>query len=80
MAHNVVVIFDDYSTEEEKEPTEQRSSVHTSPLAPYVILSSTNSKAQVPNLNTRGRGRRGGDWEGVGKEVVELPPPLASLL
>jgi len=34
-----------------KNPQEQRSSTHTSPLAPYAIVSSTNSKAQAPNLN-----------------------------
>jgi len=37
--------------EEEKEPTEQRSSAHTSPLAPYAIVFSTDSRAQAPNLN-----------------------------
>jgi len=37
--------------QEEKEPAEQRSSAHTSPLAPYAIVSSTNSKAQAPNLD-----------------------------
>jgi len=37
--------------EKGKEPAEQRSSAHTFPLAPYAIVSSTNSKAQAPNLN-----------------------------
>jgi hypothetical protein len=37
--------------EEEKETAELRSSALTSPLAPHAIVSSTNSKAQAPNLN-----------------------------
>ena len=53
MVHNFVVVFDKYIVEgEEKETAEQISSADTSPLAPYAIVSSTNSKAQVPNPNT----------------------------
>jgi len=48
MAHNFVVIFIIIKQEKWKAPAEQRSPSHTSPLAPYAIVS---SKAQVPNLN-----------------------------
>jgi len=52
VVHNFVLVFDKYIVEaEEKEPAEQISSADTSLLAPYVIVSSTNSKAQGPNLN-----------------------------
>jgi len=52
MAHNFVV-FNRIEQEKRKEPAEQRSSSHTSPLAPYAVVSSTNSKAHAPNPNNR---------------------------
>jgi len=48
VAHNFAVIFDKCRIEKGK-PHIKRSSSHGYPLAPYAIVSSTNSKAQVPN-------------------------------
>jgi len=92
-AHNSVVVFDGYlSKEEEKEPAEQRSSARTSPLAPYVIASSTHSKAQAPNPNNareafptkgtaalRGRSMPGKFWTLLASANVGVVEPVGGM-
>jgi len=51
LAHNFVAIFDSMKTEEKRKNTQKQGPSFTLPIAPYAIMSSTNSEAQAPNPN-----------------------------